>query len=130
VVTHAAFGGTIHVEGSVVKSAATSDDVRVCVQRTPAGSTSIDVPCGSSGQDVGFLPLGSARTGTFAFPLDVQVSAGDQIVFRVDSDLSFDPGAISWAPSGSMTSVCPSPGSCHVPTDTEASGLRFTADRT
>jgi RHS repeat-associated protein len=122
---HAVYAGTVHIEGAITKAAGTSDDVRICVQKGAASAGAINAPCGSSPADVGFLTLASTSTGTTPLTLDVQVAAGDGLVFRVDSDLPIDPAAISWKPKGSMTSICLAGQSCRAPTPAEASSLAF-----
>ncbi len=122
---HAIYAGSVHIEGAITKVAGTSDDVRICVQKGAASAGAINAPCGSSPADVGFLTLASTSTGTTALTLDVQVAAGDGLVFRVDSDLPIDPSAISWKPKGSMTSICLAGQSCRAPTPAEASSLAF-----
>src|SRR5262249_37672301 len=43
--------------------------------------------------------------------LDIQVTAGDLLIFRADSEFSIDPGRVSWDLDAFYTQVC-SGGSC------------------
>src|SRR6202022_1224212 len=60
VTVHAVYAGPVRIEGAITKAAGTSDDVRVCVQKSAASAGSLDAPCGSSPADVGILKLASS----------------------------------------------------------------------
>jgi len=124
----AAFTGTLHVSGDVDKQATTADDVRVCVQRFPFGRPVPDFLCGTSPSDVTSFTLGADSVGRTPFALDLSISAGDSLVFRIDSELPIDPAAVVWAPAGAMTSICDASGACHTPLPAEAASTTFIAD--
>jgi len=123
-----AFAGTLHVSGDVDKQASTADDVRICVQRFPFGPPVPDSLCGTSPAEMTSTTIGADFVGRTPFVLDLQVSAGDSLVFRIDTELPIDPAAIVWTPTGVMTSVCDSFGSCHTPLPAEAASTTFIAD--
>jgi RHS repeat-associated protein len=129
-------GGTVRLSTTVVK-AVSGDDVRLCVQKYPAGWLGLDHPC--DGSD--FVPNGTdpvpsvvdlrtyASTAVSDSPsIDVQVTRGEQLVFRVETDLAIDPAALSWQISGSMTQVCDETPTCRATTPSEADELSFLAD--
>src|SRR5262249_275827 len=59
---------------------------------------------------------------------DLQVQAGDSLVFRIDTELPIDPAAIVWSPTGVMTTVCDSSGVCRTPLPSELASTSFVAD--
>jgi len=79
-------------------------DVRVCVQRfTPASTDlTLDRPCSSSGPDVenvsGTTTLAATSETTTPLALPIDVLAGQFVIVRVESDLSFDPRHITFEP--------------------------------
>jgi RHS repeat-associated protein len=124
----AAFTGTLHVSGDVDKQASTADDVRVCAQRFPFGQPVPDFICGTSSADVTSASIGADFVGRTPFVLDLQILAGDSLVFRIDTELPIDPAAIVWSPTGAMTSICDASGLCHTPLPAETASTTFIAD--
>ncbi len=132
-------GGTVHLTTTVVKQPS-GDDVRVCVQKflamptvPPSPRPDIDYPCTGIGIGIGYVRVAQrsyASTAAITQPwnLDVQVAPGDQLVFRVESDLAVDPAALEWRISGSMTRVCDEQGYCTAPAASVAEKLSFLAD--
>ncbi len=130
-------GGTVRLSTTIVK-APSGDDVRLCVQKYPAGWQGLDHPC--AGSD--FVPNGTGPVpsvvdlATYASTaarsdsrnIDVQITRGEQLVFRIESDLAIDPAALSWEITGSMTQVCDETPTCRATTPPEANELSFLAD--
>jgi RHS repeat-associated protein len=91
--------GTINVQGIVAKQA-TVADVRVCIQRISPSNTrmQLDVPCSTNSASTVYT-LPAASTDPLPLSVPVDVSAGDQIIVRAESDLSFDPSGVSLQPA-------------------------------
>ncbi len=128
-------GGTVHLSTTVVKQPS-GDDVRICVQRFPVQPTvppapwpDLDHPCGGTGFAL-VVQRSYASTATITEPLDldVQIAAGEQLVFRVESDFAIDPGSLEWRIAGSMTQVCDELGNCAAPPASAADMLSFLGD--
>ncbi|MHB8878442.1 MAG: SpvB/TcaC N-terminal domain-containing protein, partial [Myxococcaceae bacterium] len=129
--------GTVRVSSTISK-AVTGDVVRLCVQRFPFstdGGQPQPRPCAMSGnhQDpyARLVPSATTLMGEPQPAMDIAVEAGDSLVFRVESDLSIDPGAVTWAPVATMTQVC-EPGAngtpvCRNPSGDELKQLTFDA---
>jgi RHS repeat-associated protein len=125
----AAFTGTLHVSGDVDKNATTADDIRVCVQKFPLGTPVTDILCGDpASPEIASTGVGADFVGATPFAFDTPISAGDSLVFRIDTDLPVDPAAIVWSPTGAMTSVCDATGVCHTPQPSEIASTTFIAD--
>lgn len=95
--------GELRLVGLVAKQPS-SADIRVCVQRFPAGALETDFRCNdpaSPATNLSGTILLPQHTMT-AQPLNLQfaVALGDLLVLRAEADYSFDPAAISFvAPS-------------------------------
>ena len=96
-----AAGGTLELHGVLTKRPSLAD-LRVCVQQFSAGelaSRTLDRPCSAHDGDVANV------SGTFALPagsvagqaidLSLIVDAGQLVMVRVESDLSFDPADVA-----------------------------------
>jgi RHS repeat-associated protein len=103
--------GIVDVRGLLVKRPAVAD-LRACVQRFPSPAEpgfvpSLDVPCDATGT------AATNMSGTFALPsasalpqpisIAFPVDAGQLVVLRVESDLTFDPTAVSFEPETADT---------------------------
>ncbi|MEO8549386.1 MAG: toxin TcdB middle/N-terminal domain-containing protein, partial [Kofleriaceae bacterium] len=107
--------GTLFVHGSVFKSA-TAADLRACVQRfvaaTPGAPPPLDVACGGP-ETVGPVhPITRQSGGTTGISQSVLVEAGQIVMVRIESDLSYDPKSVRFdravldQPIITYTSVC------------------------
>ncbi|MFF0271703.1 hypothetical protein, partial [Kribbella sp. NPDC004536] len=83
--------GTLHLDGDFTKSAATSDDVRVQIVRD--GVAVLD------------QTVASSATGSVPVSLDVTVTKGQRLAWRVLSDSPIDQQAYGWIPRGFYTAV-------------------------
>jgi RHS repeat-associated protein len=111
-------GGTLALHAQLTKQVSLAN-LRVCVQQFAAvhklATRSLDRPCATSDADVSNLSGTQAVLAGSAVPLALDVTAavepGQLIVVRVESDLAFDPTAVSLQPSGTgpiatYTEVC------------------------
>jgi RHS repeat-associated protein len=123
--------GTIAIGGTFEKDKPTSDDVRACVQRFSLSELQDggvpDVPCNFSNSGAVFAVTSDWTGSTNSYTPAVEVTQGDALVFRVESDLPIDPSGIRWTPNGHMTQVSDERGT-RVPSDDEQKALSFTAD--
>ncbi|MFD4635914.1 SpvB/TcaC N-terminal domain-containing protein [Lentzea sp. NPDC058436] len=83
--------GTLHLSGDVSKVGPTTDDVSVVITR--------------NGRDVLTGNLPAANGGTVPVDLDVPVSAGDTLSWRLRVDSPVDAGALHWVPSAHYTAT-------------------------
>lgn len=83
--------GTLRLTGDLVKTAATTDDVRVVITR---GSTEVFSQTASA-----------ASTGTTPIALDVPVTAGDTLSWKLKVDSPVDAGALRWVPRAHYTAA-------------------------
>lgn len=110
--------GKLRLKGTLHKDQ-TAADIRACVQVLPAVSEGIAPsfiePCASSSSGVrnvsGTLAFPAAAASDHVLDLDVDVSGGELVMLRVESDFSFDPSAIrldpiSDQPFVAYTQVC------------------------
>jgi RHS repeat-associated protein len=81
--------GTLRLTGDLVKTAATTDDVRVVITR---GST-----------EVFAQTVAASATGTTPIALDVPVTAGDTLSWKLKVDSPVDAGALRWVPRAHYT---------------------------
>ncbi|ONI90753.1 sugar-binding protein [Saccharothrix sp. ALI-22-I] len=83
--------GTLRLTGDLVKTAATTDDVRVVITR---GST-----------EVFAQTVSATAAGTTPIALDVPVTAGDTLSWKLLVDSPIDAGVLRWTPRAHYTSA-------------------------
>ncbi|MDQ3786657.1 MAG: sugar-binding protein, partial [Actinomycetota bacterium] len=83
--------GTLRLTGDLVKTAATTDDVRVVITR---GSTEVFAET-----------VAADATGTTPIALDVQVTQGDTLSWKLRIDSPVDAGALRWTPRAHYTAA-------------------------
>jgi RHS repeat-associated protein len=128
--------GTLRLSGSLQKTPS-SDDLRVCVLKFAAANYPTGnercVPPPAGGAVPGQVYFhaftsGETRTRTEA-GFDVPVTAGEWLLFLVDSELAYDPKSLDWRFHGEMTSLCGvSGGSCRATTPEERERLWIVPD--
>jgi RHS repeat-associated protein len=120
--------GRVRVLSTVVKSPSTSN-VRYCVQRFYAGALELDEPCGGDGAEtVAVRAYAGADERTEPWDLELDVGAGDQLVFRIESNLSMDPADVAWLIDGRYIEVIDDEGARHAPHPSMARQASFVAD--
>jgi RHS repeat-associated protein len=124
--------GTIRVRSTVSKKAST-DAVVLCIQKFAPDASLRSVRCGepAAGVEIVAQRTYAADATVPATVLEDVIAAdgGAKLVFRVDSDLPVDPGAITWSVDGEMTSICDAPGGgCRAPDAEDDEYARFVAD--
>ena len=123
--------GTLRVETSLAKLPST-DEIRVCVQRFSQTAEVKDLRCEE--RSAGFDNLmdetfGAGASGTFPLSGTFTVTAGEKLVFRIQTDLPIDPAAADWAITGHMETACGiGPNGCEAPPPELAEVMSFTAD--
>ncbi|HEY4176751.1 MAG TPA: SpvB/TcaC N-terminal domain-containing protein [Kofleriaceae bacterium] len=98
--------GTLALHARLAKAVTTSD-LRACVQRfpavTPGFSPQLDAPCDVAGTDAtnvsGTAHLAAGAATAVDFDQDIDVSVGEIVVLRVESDFSYDPASVSLTPT-------------------------------
>ncbi|MFC5288550.1 SpvB/TcaC N-terminal domain-containing protein [Actinokineospora guangxiensis] len=83
--------GTLRLTGDVVKTGPTTDDVTVVVSR--------------NGTDALTRALPAATGGTAAVDLEIPVTAGDRLTWRLKVDSPIDAGAVRWVPRAHYTAA-------------------------
>ncbi|QKV73934.1 sugar-binding protein [Amycolatopsis sp. Hca4] len=83
--------GTLHLSGDVSKVGPTTDDVAVVITR--------------NGTDVFSRTLPAASATTVPIDLDIPVSAGDTLSWRLKVDSPIDAGTLHWVPSAHYTAA-------------------------
>ncbi len=83
--------GTLRLTGDVVKTAATTDDVRVVITRGTTEVFTRTVAAGSS--------------GTTPVNLDIPVTAGDTLSWKLGVDSPIDAGTLRWTPRAHYTAA-------------------------
>ncbi|MFE9747156.1 SpvB/TcaC N-terminal domain-containing protein [Saccharothrix saharensis] len=83
--------GTLRLTGDLVKTAPTTDDVRVVITRGSTEVFSHDVTAGA--------------TGTTPIALDVPVTQGDTLSWKLRIDSPVDAGALRWVPRAHYTAA-------------------------
>ncbi len=106
--------GNLRLKWKLTKSRATSDEVRLCVQKYAIDAEVKSRPC-ATGDLMPRTFAWDATTSGDEQTFELRANAGDQLIFRVESDVSFDPGAIASEISGEMYEVCTATG-CSPPT--------------
>lgn len=81
--------GSLHLSGNATKSGATTDDVTVEITR--------------NGTSVFSKQLAAGSAGTAALDLDVPVTQGDTLSFRLRADSPVDLSKLSWIPVAAYT---------------------------
>ncbi|GAA2604996.1 hypothetical protein GCM10010436_02740 [Paractinoplanes durhamensis] len=79
--------GTLHLAGALTKKGATTDDVTAVITR--------------DGQTVFTGTLAAADTGSIPVDLDIPVTKGQALTWRVHTDSPIDLSQISWTPTAS-----------------------------
>ncbi|TDP98132.1 SpvB/TcaC N-terminal domain-containing protein [Labedaea rhizosphaerae] len=83
--------GTLRLTGDLAKTAATTDDVRVVITRGATEVFAQNVP--------------ASATGTTPIALDVPVTAGDTLSWKLRVDSPIDASALHWTPSAHYTAA-------------------------
>lgn len=83
--------GTMHLSGDVIKSGPTTDDVTVLITR--------------NGAEVYRRTLPGATAGTAAIDLDIPVTSGDTLSWRLRVDSPVDVGTLRWVPRAHYTAA-------------------------
>ncbi|HVK22824.1 MAG TPA: SpvB/TcaC N-terminal domain-containing protein [Actinokineospora sp.] len=83
--------GTLRLTGDLVKTAATTDDVRVVITR---GAT-----------EVFAQTVAGSATGTTPVSLDIPVTTGDTLSWQLKVDSPIDAGALRWTPRAHYTAA-------------------------
>ena len=83
--------GTMHLSGTLAKTAATTDDVKVVITR--------------DGAPVFERSLAADAPGTVPIDLDLQVQKGQQLEWRVRVDSPIDLGTLAWTPRAYYTAA-------------------------
>jgi len=98
--------GKVRIRWELDKLRATADGLRLCLQKYPITTDKMeDRPCSSSdlmGRTVAWNDVFNDQVLT----LDLAANAGDQLIFRIESDLAFDPAAVVSSIRGEMIEVC------------------------
>lgn len=108
-----------------------SDDVLVCARYFPPGEYDHEAadcdPTLDRRRSPLFLALPSTEDSTRTPVVERDVEAGGILVFRIQSALPIDPGAVEWQIDGEMICVRDASGACVAPKQLDASALRFRA---
>lgn len=88
--------GTLRLTGDVVKSAATSDDVTVVIEKGNGVHP---------GTEVFRKVLPAASTGTTAIDLSIPVRTFEKMSWKLKTDSPIDASAVSWAPKAHYTAA-------------------------
>ncbi|MEU4162124.1 SpvB/TcaC N-terminal domain-containing protein [Actinoplanes sp. NPDC026670] len=81
--------GTLHLSGNLTKSAPTTDDVTAVITR--------------AGQTVFSETIAAADTGEIPIDLDVPVTKGQEIGWRIQIDSPIDLTTVTWVPTAAYT---------------------------
>ncbi len=120
--------GRVRIESTIEKRRSTAN-VRYCIQRYPESAERLDLPCNGAGFAlVALREHEAAAERTEAFDVETNVDARDRLVFRVETNISFDPRAVDWRIQGRLTHARDDQGALQPVHPSMAGAATFLAD--
>ncbi len=120
--------GTVALDTALDKKT-TADDLRACIEifdPTTKKQPHLDRPCRPTDPHLDLRADESFWNAPVLLQKELNLKAGTQLVFRIESDLPFDPKRVRWRIHGRLKTLCDSPGSCNK-ADPSLENLKFEA---